>query len=351
MDRLRRRTLVRFALWCGVVLISHWSLVTSHCFAAVPHLIRYQGQAVDSQGVPLEGPYLLTFRLYDAQTGGKKVWEEAQANVPLADGHFSVLLGQVTPLDVDWSQPLWLSLQVGMDPELAPRQQITSVPMAILSDTVDGMHASDLLDRANHTGTQLASTITGTFAPSAISPQGTGSGLDADMVDGKHASDLLKLNDAASGDLSGTYPNPTVGKIQGRDVLNVAPADSNVLTWVNANTRWEPKTVPKESGTWSSNLFRGSRAVNTDYQNTSGKKRRLLVMTIWNAGDPVDTVDAKLDSTSPPSTIRVSISPGKQPDANKQFLMPISIEIPNNWYYRVEAMASERISKWFELDE
>ena len=30
-------------------------LPSSWSFADVPHLIRYQGQAVDSQGVPLEG--------------------------------------------------------------------------------------------------------------------------------------------------------------------------------------------------------------------------------------------------------------------------------------------------------
>ena len=42
--------------------------------AAVPRLVRYQGQAVDSNGVGLEGPYNLTFRLYDAATVGTKVW-------------------------------------------------------------------------------------------------------------------------------------------------------------------------------------------------------------------------------------------------------------------------------------
>ncbi len=102
--------------------------------ADVPHLVRYQGQAVDSQGVPLEGPYTLTFRLYDAETAGTKVWEETQTNVPLDKGRFSVLLGQVTPLTLDWSKPLWLSVQVGTDPELAPRQRITSVPLAIVAE-------------------------------------------------------------------------------------------------------------------------------------------------------------------------------------------------------------------------
>ena len=190
-------------------------LNASPVVAQVPHLIRYQGQAVDSKGVPLEGPYTLTFRLYDAQTAGTKLWEEPQTNVPLAGGHFSVLLGQISPLTtMDWSAPCWLSVQVNTDPELAPRQQITSVPLAMRAesaekltqpitpllitpqgsgsnldaDTVDGKHASDLLDRANQTGTQPSSTITGTFAPSVVSPQGSGSGLDADRLDGKDSS-------------------------------------------------------------------------------------------------------------------------------------------------------------------
>ena len=183
--------------------------------AQIPHLIRYQGQAMDSKGVPLEGPYTLTFRFYDAATGGTKVWEETQLNVPLTTGRFSVLLGQITSLDpIDWSHPLWLSVQVNTDPELTPRQQITSVPLAMRAeraeqltqsiaptqltpqgsgssldaDTVDGKHATDLLNRTNHTGTQLSSTITGTFPPSAISPQGSGSGLNADLLDGKDSS-------------------------------------------------------------------------------------------------------------------------------------------------------------------
>jgi len=121
--------------------------------AAVPHLVRYQGQAVDSQGVPLQGPYTLTFRLYDADTAGTIVWQESQANVPLNKGHFSVLLGQVTALNVDWSQSLWLSIQVGTDPELLPRQRITSVPLAIRAEVAEGLvtqiTTSTITDGAN----------------------------------------------------------------------------------------------------------------------------------------------------------------------------------------------------------
>ncbi|MBI2885551.1 MAG: hypothetical protein HYY15_05210 [Candidatus Omnitrophica bacterium] len=191
--------------------------------AEIPHLVRYQGQAVDQQGVALEGPYALTFRLYDAETNGQVVWQEIQPNIPLSRGHFAVFLGQVTSLaSVDWSEPCWLTVQIGTDPELLPRQRIVSVPLAIRAeaaerlttpittsmvtgtfapsvispqgsgsgldaDTVDGKRVSDLLNRANHTGTQSTSTITGTFPPLSINPQGSGSGLDADLLDGRDA--------------------------------------------------------------------------------------------------------------------------------------------------------------------
>ena len=141
--------------------------------AAVPHLIRYQGQAVDSKGVLLEGPYNLTFRLYDAATAGNTIWEEIQPSVPITKGYFSVLLGQVTPLNADWSRTLWLSVQVNADPELSPRQQITSVPLAIRAEQ--------------------AEQLTQPIMPALITPQGSGSGLDADRLDGLDATAFSQL--------------------------------------------------------------------------------------------------------------------------------------------------------------
>jgi hypothetical protein len=46
---------------------------------------------------------------------------------------------------------------------------------------------------------------------------------------------------AAGGDLGGTYPNPTVAKVQGNAVLAGAPSDKAIYTWVNANSRFEAK--------------------------------------------------------------------------------------------------------------
>ena len=142
------------------LLITVLSLVLSgglwnEAIAAVPHLIRYQGVLVDTQQAPLEGPYTLTFRMYDAATGGTKVWEETQTNVPLSKGQFSVLLGQVTPLELAFDKDLWLSVEVNHDGEMSPRQQLSSVPyayraavaeMAQVAQTAQNMKTSTIED-------------------------------------------------------------------------------------------------------------------------------------------------------------------------------------------------------------
>ena len=133
-----RRTDPLFSVCCLVLTAYCLVLHSSPLYAEVPHLIRYQGQAVDSKGVPLEGPYTLTFRLYDVETGGTELWKEKQDAIQLTGGHFSVLLGQVTSLTpMNWDKPCWLSVQVNGEPELSPRQRITSVPLALRAERAE----------------------------------------------------------------------------------------------------------------------------------------------------------------------------------------------------------------------
>lgn len=112
-------------------------LLTSFVYAAVPHLIRFQGKVTDKAGAPLNGSYNITFRLYDAETGGQLKWNETQSGVPVNNGIFTVLLGNVTSLNLAFDAPYWLSIEVGSDGEMTPRQAITSVGYAIHAETAE----------------------------------------------------------------------------------------------------------------------------------------------------------------------------------------------------------------------
>ncbi|MCB0153277.1 MAG: hypothetical protein KDF65_00675, partial [Anaerolineae bacterium] len=51
----------------------------------------------------------------------------------------------------------------------------------------------------------------------------------------------------AGGDLANDYPNPTVTNIRGKSVFNTDPNNGQVLRWNNAEARWEPADVVKRN--------------------------------------------------------------------------------------------------------
>ncbi len=109
----------------------------------IPRMLSYQGKLTDSLGNPVpDGNYQLTFRLYTEETGGSPFWTEAQT-ITVRNGLFSALLGAVNPIgSVPDAGNLYLSLQVGIAPELTPRLRIVSAAYAFLTERAAN---SDLL--------------------------------------------------------------------------------------------------------------------------------------------------------------------------------------------------------------
>lgn len=54
------------------------------------------------------------------------------------------------------------------------------------------------------------------------------------------ASDDITTSTLAGGDLSGNYPNPSVIKLQGRNVSTTAPVSGQLLRWNSTTSTWEP---------------------------------------------------------------------------------------------------------------
>jgi len=106
------------------------------CYAEIPHLINYQGKLTDSNDSPLNGSHNVTFRIYDAESGGSLLWQETHTTT-IEKGIFSVMLGGVTALNLPFDRPYFLSIQVGGDPEMTPRQRLSSSAYAFMcEDTV-----------------------------------------------------------------------------------------------------------------------------------------------------------------------------------------------------------------------
>ncbi|AHZ86365.1 peptidase S74 [Bdellovibrio bacteriovorus] len=86
----------------------------------------------------------------------------------------------------------------------------------------------------------------GTSTPALTLNVGTTAGTVAAGNDARF-SDARVPSGAAAGDLDGTYPNPSVAKIQGTAVSNAAPANGNFLKY--NGTAWTPSAIAQSDVT------------------------------------------------------------------------------------------------------
>ena len=101
---------------------------------AVPMQLSQQGRLVDSSGAAAAGNHNLTFRLYNASTGGTLLWNET-VSTNFTNGYYSVVLGSDTinnPLEdsVLESGDLFIEIEIDSDGPLTPRSAVTSTPFA-----------------------------------------------------------------------------------------------------------------------------------------------------------------------------------------------------------------------------
>ncbi len=103
----------------------------------VPAGLTQTGRMFDAIGRPVSGNRTIVFAIYDAPTGGAALWTESH-DVAFDDGYFVVALGETTALPGFDGAPVYLGLKVAADPEMTPREELLSVPYAMVAGDVVG---------------------------------------------------------------------------------------------------------------------------------------------------------------------------------------------------------------------
>jgi hypothetical protein len=168
----------------GKGLIKVLSVVLLLCcavaaFAAPPKTINYQGYLTDGTGVPVTAVAKpVAFSIYSTTSGKTPLWSEPQA-VKVDRGIYSVEMGSTVPINLPFDTRYYLGITVPPDPEMTPRQPLTSVPYARAAENIS-MACSDGGVLIYKTGMWQCGTVT-TFPNAAATCVGTNSNCTISM--------------------------------------------------------------------------------------------------------------------------------------------------------------------------
>jgi hypothetical protein len=176
---------------------------------AAPERMSFGARIVEETG-PAEGPLAVTFRIFDAASGGTLLWEEAHPAAFAIDGVIAVTLGSTSGNGLGaavFAADAYLEVEIAGE-VLAPRAALLSVPFALRASHAD--RAERLGDRtvsdfapAKHG--HVASDITGVFGPDQIACYAD---LAAEgFLDGNDPGDLVTLAQADARYLAADQPH------------------------------------------------------------------------------------------------------------------------------------------------
>ncbi|MCB4792804.1 MAG: hypothetical protein LHV68_13125 [Elusimicrobia bacterium] len=213
----------RFIVLTIFTLLFTGSFLKLYC--AVPKLIGFQGRLTNASGQAVTGSKEIIFKIYDLGTDGTVLWNETQTVTLDSSGFYNVYLGEVTPLNIEFSYPCWLSVTIGNE-TLSPRYRLVptaysfyslKASTAVFAQSVNWADVKNKptgLDNgvgANTIGSYQIIDGTITVSDLASNIDASAKGFNADKVDGLHGSQFIR-NDAAEVVTSTHIKNGTITK-------------------------------------------------------------------------------------------------------------------------------------------
>ncbi len=232
--------------------------LTSVAQAGVPSSFAYQGRLTEADGTPLNEVVALTFNIYSDSLGTASIWSESHATVTIANGLFTIVLGNTNPLTVGVfnGSIRWLGISIDAGAELRPLRPLLSVPgafQAIQSDTA--LHAKTIADNSVTT----SKIVNGTIQFGDIGQNAATNG----QVIKWNGSNWAAAADAVSSNTSGWTDNGTV-------VSLTNPTDTVAL---NTSSRLGKLNINGDLGlTGESGIFFGS--ANARLEATAGNNMK-----------------------------------------------------------------------------
>lgn len=195
--------------------------------AAPPPLLNYQGVLRDASDRPLDGPYPMEFRFFNAPVGGALLLTDSHATVTVQGGLFNVTLGTgaAPALEPSLSDvfrnhtEIYLEVQVGSE-TLLPRVRVVSAGYSLNADHLDGRDASYFLDTSTSTQIKAGSLACDNGYFTRVGVGTTSPQQDLSVYNGMG----IDQADANSGDLTNAL---TFGSSSGEGIASKRTAGGN----------------------------------------------------------------------------------------------------------------------------